>query len=435
MTDPFDRARSLFTEGVAHFQSGRHGAAAEAFAASLALVPGRVSTLVNLGAAQVRLGQPEDARRTLDAALAQEADHADAWCHRGTAGVMLGQDAMALADFDRAIALGADTAALHLERALLQNRLGRHADALASLKPLLRQRTEDGQLHLLQGQTLQHLGRHDEAFLAYERALKFEPALGAAWSLRGHLLRRLGRLAEAGASFERAIAAGDDEAGNRYALSAIGVGPVPGASPPSYVRSLFDHYAESFDEHLVEVLRYRGHVAVVDGVISLARGPYRSALDLGCGSGLAAPLLRRLAQRIAGVDLSPRMIDLATRRALYDALAQSDLRAHLQSTPARHDLIVSCDVFIYIGELTPVFAGVQRVLQTGGVFGFSVEVCEAPGGCGFELQPSLRYAHSEPYLRQLAADHGLQVLRVERGPLREDRGQPIEGLFMYLGKP
>jgi len=80
--------------------------------------------------------------------------------------------------------------------------------------------------------------------------------------------------------------------------------------------------------------------------------------------------------------------------------------------------------------LEPVFAGVARVLAPGGLFAFSVE--ELPGDEDLRLMPSLRYAHSEAYVRRLTQAHGMQVRHMLRAPIREDQRRPIEGLYVYL---
>jgi predicted TPR repeat methyltransferase len=130
------------------------------------------------------------------------------------------------------------------------------------------------------------------------------------------------------------------------------------------------------------------------------------------------------------VDLSEPMLEAARRRGSYDALLQADLVDHLAGTNDRHDLVVAADVFIYVGDLTPVFSGVRRVLQPGGVFAFSVE--PAPAGPAWVLQPSLRYAHGADALRALAAAHALEVQRVERGALRVDEVYTVQGEYWVM---
>ena len=306
----------------------------------------------------------------------------------------------------------------------------RLTEALASLQARARVTPADARLHLAIGQTLQHLDRPFDALLAYERACGLDARLGAAWTLRGHLLRQAGRLADARICFERAIACGEDGASHRYFLGALGLGALPEAAPPAFVRALFDEYAERFEADLVDTLRYRGHVEVTAPLAQMLPQGAASALDLGCGSGLAASPLRPLAQRLVGVDLSAKMIAAARATGLYDALHEAELVTFLQATPDRFDLVVACDVFIYLGNLAPAFDAVAHALAPDGVFGFSVEAGDADAG--FDLLPSLRFNHAESYLRTLAADRGLRVLRFERGPLRESHGEAIAGFFVHL---
>jgi len=307
-----------------------------------------------------------------------------------------------------------------------------HARALAALERDARARPRDARVQLALGQTLQHLGRPVDALEAYERALAIDPRLGPAWTLRGHLLRQAGRLADASLCFNNAIGCGEDVQSHLYFLGALGLGALPEAAPAAFVRALFDEYADRFDEELVDTLRYRGHEQVCAPLASLHPRPFASALDLGCGSGLAGPLLRPLAGRLTGLDLSSRMIERAAATRLYDELLVADLGAYLATTPARHDLLVACDVFIYLGNLEPVFAAIARVLASGGVFAFSVE--EGQAEAGYDLLPTLRYAHSERYLRELARAHALRVARFERAPLREGHGEAITGLVMHLAR-
>ncbi|MDE2159401.1 MAG: methyltransferase domain-containing protein [Burkholderiales bacterium] len=426
------RARREFEAGLAHHQAGRHAQAVAAYRRSLAAWPGRASTLSNLGAALIQLGEPAAALQALDAALAAAPARADAHGHRAAARVLLGDDDAALADFDRALALGADGEALALERALTLNRRGRHEEALAALEALAGRRPGDAALALLQGQTLQQLGRDAAAWQAYQRALALDPALGPAWSRCGHLLRTAGRLAEAAAAYGRAIDAGDDRVANDFFRSACGCGAMAAAPPPDYLRELFDDYAPRFDAALVDTLHYRGHEAVVALVAAQGRAGFDAVLDLGCGTGLAAPLLRRpgLApvRHLAGVDLAPRMIEAARARGLYDELEVGDAVAALGRR--RADLVLACDLLPYLGRPEPLLDAAARALPRGGLFACSAEAGSDAETC--TLQPTLRYRHGRPHLARLAAAAGFEVLAQQAGALRDEGGATIEGLYLCL---
>lgn len=363
MSGTFEQARTFFLQGLAHYEAGRFAPAERDFSASLALLPGRVSTLTNLGAARLKLGRTSDALEVLDEALAQEPGNVEAQGHRATA--------------------------------------------------------------------LAQLGRPEQALECLETLLDIDPALGHAWSLRGRLLKELGRLQEAALSFEQALANGADAELNRYFLAALGGQGVPAAPPRLYVEDLFDSYAGDFEEHLVQVLNYRAPEVLVERLAATGRR-FESALDLGCGTGLCGKLLRPLARRLEGVDLSGNMIARARKRGIYDRLEQADLADYLAAAHGRYDLVIAADVFIYVGALETVFAEVARLMEPGGVFCFSVEA--AGEDEDIALRPSLRYVHSERYLRALALQSGFDLKATARHPIREDQQAPIPGLFAWLAR-
>lgn len=430
----FARARDLFIAGVQQFEAGRFEAAEQHFRASLALLPGRASTLTNLGATLLKRAQPEEALQLLGQALEAEPTNLDAWCHRGAALTQLGRDEEALASYDQALVHAPAHPAALYHRAFTLNALRRPQEALPPLERYLGLQPGHAGAWLLHGETLQALERHEAALGSYDKALALDPALGEAWSRRGSLLRDAGRLDEATLCFEKAIALGADAELNGYFLAALrggaALGSGPRHAPGRYVEYMFDGYADKFDEHLVQVLHYRAPQVLADGLVKLQRTRFQSALDLGCGTGLCGPLVKPMAARLHGLDLSRNMLDKAAARGVYDELTQGDIATFLQDTPQRYDLVVSADVFIYVGDLEAVFNGVRRIIAPNGVFCFSVE--DAAQGDGFVLGPSLRYAHSETYLRQRAQRHGFAIAQLIRQPIREDQRTPINGLFAFL---
>lgn len=397
MSDPaFDAARDHFLAGLAHLQAGRAAEAEAALRASLALLPGRPSTLLNLAVALLRQSRPAEALPLLDQVLAAEPGDADALGHRGVALQALQRPDEARAAFDRLVQAAPSRPEAWFHLGQLRHQLGDAAGALA----------------------------------AYERCLALRSDHGPAWSQRGQALKDLGRVDEAAASFERALALGDAPELNAYFLAGLRGDAAPARPPRDYVERLFDDYAPAFDRHLVDELGYCAPEVLQRLVTGAARTGFGSALDLGCGTGLCGPLLRPLAARLSGVDLSAAMLDAARARGVYDVLHQADLVDHLLTTAERHDLVVAADVFIYVGDLAPVFDGVARVLRPGGLLAFSVE--PAPADQAFVLQPSLRYAHGEQPIRALAARHGLAVLAHERGTLRADEVHPVQGGYWVL---
>ena len=361
MDKTHEQARTLFMEGVAHYEAGRLEQAERRFDAALALAPGRPSVLTNLGAVRLRLHRPADALPLLQEALAQEPGNGEALAYCATALAELGQMQEALAMFDRALATG--------------------------------------------------------------------PQPGAVWMFRGNVLREVGRPQDAVASYREALARGGDAELLNYYLAGLEGGPAPARPPRQYVQGLFDGYAESFDTHLV-TLRYEAPRVLVQRLAAAGRR-FSHALDLGCGTGLCGPLLRPLAARLSGVDLSPLMLDKARALGVYDELQQADAVEYLATGSGSFDAVVAADVFIYVGALDEVFRLLAARMPAGGLFAFTVEENQ---GADVVLRGSLRYAHSEAGIRRLAQQHGFSVQEMERRPVREEQRQPIPGLFVWLEK-
>lgn len=401
--DPLARSRATFFEGIEHFEAGRLPEARACFERCQALTPGRPSVLGNLGVTLLRLGHPREALPLLQQATAGEPGFADAWVGLGLAHEAQGDWAAAVPALQRALDLvpsGERTAALHLSL----------------------------------GRCLMRLGRPQDALQALDRAVATDPALADAWSLRGGLLRELHQLDAAAHSYEQAIAHGADRELHAYYLASVrgGRAEPPAHAPRQYVESLFDDYAADFQGHLVQQLGYRGHEVLLQPIVDSGRR-FRHALDLGCGTGLCGTLLKPVCDAVDGVDLSGAMLAQARKLGLYRELVQADIGPFLAGASQRMDLVVAADVMIYVGELSGVLRDVARLLESGGLFAFTVEL-PSNGEQELQLLPSLRYAHSEGYVRRLAAQSGLHADDLRPAPIRHEHGQPVPGLCVRLRK-
>jgi predicted TPR repeat methyltransferase len=394
--DPrLEEARKFFLQGIEYFEGGRFEQARAAFEDSLALAPGRPSVLGNLGITLFHLGHWQKAVRLLREATSADPAYADAWTC-----LALAHEAMA--QWQQAV------------DALEQ------ADALSP---------QPAQLWFSKGQWLLRLGQDQQALHAFDRALELAPEFADAWSARGSMMRELHRLDEAARSFEQALAFGGDPELNGYYLASVKGAASPPSPPRRYVEALFDDYAPDFQSHVVGQLRYQGYERLLRPLID-AKRRFRRALDLGCGTGLCGPLIHPLADVLDGVDISHAMLEQARKLGIYRELIHADIGTFLETAEGNADLVVAADVFIYVGDLAAIFKGIRRMLAPDGRFAFTVE---APSGdAGLQLLPSLRYAHSEAYIRELAGACGFRVDEIFRAPIRYDQAHPLEGLYVYL---
>jgi predicted TPR repeat methyltransferase len=156
---------------------------------------------------------------------------------------------------------------------------------------------------------------------------------------------------------------------------------------------------------------------------------FARVIDLGCGTGLAGIAFRALSGHLRGVDLSPRMIDQAKGRNIYDDLRVGDVITVLQEDQCRYDLFICADVFPYIGNVEALFSAVSAHSEAGALFAFSTEFCD---GSDFVLQPSGRYAHAQGYLRTVADHHGFSVMTLRTENLRKQKDQWTPGDLVVL---
>jgi len=214
--------------------------------------------------------------------------------------------------------------------------------------------------------------------------------------------------------------------------------PDAGPVPPNaaYISSLFDCYAEGFDEHLAQ-LNYCAPEklkALIDKAMPGRAG--LEVIDLGCGTGLSGEVLRVLAKRLTGIDCSGRMIIRAKRRGVYDQLIESDIVAALKSMPPQSaDLIMAADVLVYSGDLREVFIQASRVLKAGGCFAGTVEKLQSGESDGeFILRKTRRYAHSENYVRRMNSASLMDILYLEAFVTRREGKDEIEALGFVAKK-
>lgn len=399
MSEALEQARQAFLRGIALFERGQYDAADEAFTHALALAPGRASVLLNLGVTKVHRQLFAEAEPLLQAALAVDDTLGDGWAALGLAQMELGGWEAALRSHENAAARGAATAAVHMRLGQCLARAGRTADALAAL----------------------------------ETAVALNADLAEAWSQLGHLRRDLQQPAEAARCYQNALELGADADLHRYYLAALQYGAPVAQAPREYVQTLFDQYADEFEDHLVGQLRYQGHRVLVEQLPAACPARFGQVLDLGCGTGLCGTHIRQRADRLWGLDLSAAMLDKARARGVYDRLIEGDMVEALRDEVAQFDLVLAADVFIYVGHLEDAFAQLAQCMHPGAWLAFTIE--EAHGG-GNEphLLPSLRYAHPIHYAEALAARHGFSVDHVHSAPLRWDQDTGVPGKYVYLQK-
>ncbi len=257
------------------------------------------------------------------------------------------------------------------------------------------------------------------------QATELAPGFASAWFTLGEIRERLGEREAAISAFRKAQQAdSDDRHGASLRLMLLGSERLS-AMPPAYVRALFDQYAPKFETALVDDLGYRGPALLFKAVLAAraaVRKPafFRRAIDLGCGTGLAAMAFAKNVDRFIGVDLSPRMIEKARATGLYAELEVGDMLNGLRGKPeASAELILAADAMVYVADLAPVLAEARRVLVSGGVLAFTTETHD--GERRHPRRGAALRARRGPCAR-LGSGGGIEPVPA-RGPLCPQRGQ------------
>ncbi|MDO8391642.1 MAG: methyltransferase domain-containing protein [Actinomycetota bacterium] len=347
-----------------------------------------------------------------------------------------GDPQAAVRRLEAAVAFGETSAAVHHDLVRAYEQVGRLDDAvelLGRLAVALPARRElQQQLGALSSRALA-AGRVAAATWAAERLTELDPASRSAWSRLVAARRRAGDVEGVRAALiEWDVACpGDDVA--EFFLSVYSGGQVA-AAPAEHVRRLFDMYAPQFDHHLA-LLDYRAPRLVADrlAVLLAARSPAAAATDLadlGCGTGQVGELVRDLTKRLAGVDLSPGMLQKADERGCYDELLAGDLVEFLTARPGMFDVLVSADTLNYLGELQPALSAARAALRTGGVVLFTLERGTDLPASGYRLRESGRFEHDPVALRARLVSVGFGAITIEECVLRREGTADVVGLLV-----
>jgi SAM-dependent methyltransferase len=137
---------------------------------------------------------------------------------------------------------------------------------------------------------------------------------------------------------------------------------------------------EEVAEHIADV-----HVALVD---ALAPQPGEEFLDVGCGAGNVAELAAGAGAHVTGIDLTPRLIDVARNRAkaggfhIHYSVGDAE---RLDVPDASFDVVSSCFGMIFAPDHAAAAGELARVTKPGGRLGFSAWTPEGSVGEGFRL--------------------------------------------------
>ena len=409
--DP-DSAEAHSNKGVILMKQDRPDDAVASYRRAIALNPDYAKTHTNLGNALKETGRLEDAAASHRRAIALNPDYAEAHASLGTALKNKGLLDAAVATFARAIEINPGLAVAHNNLGNALQELERLDDAENSYRKAIAVDADYAMAHSNLGMALMQQGRLDEAVSSCNKAIDIDPDISEAHTNLGFVLQNMENLDDAVASNRKALAINPENIKAEYFLATLTDKTIK-APPEGFVKLVFDEHATVFEQRMKEgnswlpqIVRSAAASLIEQRGLELEH-PFANTLDLGCGTGRVGVEFRNIALKLHGVDLSPKMMDRAREKEVYDALFLDDFTNFLEQTENIYDLIIAVDSLIYMGPLEAVFTGVVRVLRVGGAFAFTIETTDSSD---FALQKTCHHAHSTGYVHQLAADYGFDVV-------------------------
>lgn len=429
-----DHADALHLSGLVNHQLGKHDLAYARIKQAIAHNPMAAQFHNNLGEVCRALNRPEEALVCYVKALSLQPDFPEA--HRN-----IGLAHLASGETDRAVSCLYDAMSrypdyLGVYWALGQALMSQHKadEAIGICDRGLAKNPSDSALLCAKGIALKAAGKLEDAVRHYRHAIYLQPRVPELHHNLALLYMQQGDTEDALAHLEKEVGLDPHAESARHLLAALR-NTTTDRAPVAYVRETFDSYADGFDQHLVHKLGYHAPQHLAQALRD-SLGPdlqTLDVLDLGCGTGLFGEAIGTLRRNLVGVDLSPRMIEKARQREIYDELIVGDVLDYLaEAENGRFGLIAAVDVFIYIGNLLLVFEHASRILAPGGWLTFSIETA-TPGSGDFCLAATGRYQHRRDYLARLSAEFGFTTAHVSESCLRKEKDKAVPG-FLYLLK-
>jgi predicted TPR repeat methyltransferase len=415
-------------------QLGEIEQAIASFMTAISIDPNAKITYLELGSALSCLHRLDESLACCDAAIAIDPSFIEAHEDRGSILRAMGRFQESLESYTKALSINPTSARSLFHLGKFELAIHSARNEIASAVHMVRFDSRLRSLYQVLLESLIALKRPGEAVSVLEEATSDRADEAHLHLLLGRAYLEVGDTARASESFSEAHRLNPNDKLTKCYLAQLGEGESSDDDVRNYVKELFDHYAERFDEDLLENLgcripwlindAFRRHANVGDSPLTI--------LDLGCGTGLCGPLFADIKERLVGIDLSPEMVKKAERLGVYDELIIGDIVEEMAGLQPLFHLVIAADTVVYIRDLAPVYSAANRILRPNGLLIFSIESSE---GSDVSVRASMRVAHSEEYVRSLAAEESLEELDIADAVLRYDGGQAIRGKIVVLRKP
>jgi predicted TPR repeat methyltransferase len=416
--------------GTVYFAQDQLAEAAKSYQTAIDLQPNYADAYYNLALALTKLGRTEEAINVYQALLVLAANHTAARFQLGCLLMKQQHFKKALTQFESiehehffAFETQTNLATCYFKLGLLNEAKRYYFKALAMMP-------EDKQVLFNLGIIAMQQGMVADAIKFYQQVIMLDPNSFDAHNNLGIAFLSQKKTSLALTHFYAALKLQPNNEAIRHTIKIIKGENNLSGSPPEYIQTLFDSYADHYDSHLTQTLNYN----VPQRLYQMVQLSYDLSkvkwdiLDLGCGTGLCGELFKSAARSLVGVDISEKMLAQAEQKNSYDEVVLSDILVFLTHQAKTYDLILAGDVVVYFGDLNALFETVAHALNREGLFAFNAEINEHEN---YQMTTTGRFAHRKEYIDQLIAENGYKILRYQIAKLRVENEQSVPG-HLYL---
>ena len=336
--------------------------------------------------------------------------------------------------YNAALAIQPDMIEALNNLAIVHRRLNQTSQAISLYKNAISLSPNFVEANYNLGKSYWDEGQYEDAKACFQRVLEIEPKHALATHEMGNYYLKTGDKERAIKYFEQYLSlAPGDECGARLKLSYLDAGEMPDRQPEQLVKQTYEKKARTWDANVERIdMVFLGPQHVQNTIIQqLPDATELTVLDIGCGTGLCGSFLKPIAKKLHGVDLSEHMLSIARGKEFYNQLMCDDIIHYLENYDDTYDLIVGSGVLIFFGDLSEMFKAVSRRLGSDGYFIFTLY---KSNDADIEIRDNMHFAHSENYIRTIAAQVGLTIANIEPVIHEYEHEQPQPGFIVTLKK-
>ena len=311
--------------------------------------------------------------------------------------------------------------------------MGKINESLVATQKSVQLDPQDAAAHSNLGVTLQELGKLDEAEASLRQAITLKPDHAEAHYNLGKVYKKIAKYSKAVECFEKTLElSSEDLMGATLQLATLGKRKIPDKTPEKYMREFYRKKSKNWNNFDKKKNNYRGHLLIENAFKKTHNISKKiDILDMGCGTGSLARILRPYARSLVGVDLSPDMLFKAKEICLYDSLYEKDLSQYLGEVLNYYDTVVAAAVLIHFNDLDNIFFLVRDSLKINGRFIFSIfEETQK----NKDLNSFLMYAHSDDYVTALSDRLNLKIIYRQKDIHEYHKGNSVQAIIYVLEK-